>query len=91
MKYITSFVHQKWDLETLLPNISPKIPVLLLSARRDEIVPPQHMDDIYNLLPSDCKEIVKFEDSFHNDTVLQESYWDTIHTFIKDKVNPVGL
>ena len=49
------------------------------------------MDDIYNLLPSDCKEIVKFEDSFHNDTVLQESYWDTIHTFIKDKVNPVGL
>ncbi|CCG22892.1 hypothetical protein CORT_0D00430 [Candida orthopsilosis Co 90-125] len=91
LKYITSFVHQKWDSELLLSQVSPKIPVLLLSARKDEIVPPQHMDEIYNLLPSDCKDMVKFEDSYHNDTVLQESYWDTIHTFIRDKVNPVGL
>lgn len=91
LKYITSFVHQKWDLELLVPSISEKLPVLLLSARKDEIVPPEHMDLIYNLLPSNCKKMVEFENSFHNDTVLQESYWDTIHKFIKDNVNPVGM
>ncbi|KAI5961945.1 bem46 [Candida theae] len=91
LKYITSFVHQKWDSESLLSSISPKLPILLLSARKDEIVPPQHMDEIYSQLPSDCKEIVEFENSSHNDTVLQESYWDTIHTFIRDKVNPIGF
>lgn len=91
LKFVTGFVHQKWDLESLVPLIPSKIPVLLLSARRDEIVPPLHMDTIYDLLQSESKEIKTFENSYHNDTVLQEGYWDKIHAFIKDKVNPVGL
>ncbi|EMG49166.1 hypothetical protein G210_0142, partial [Candida maltosa Xu316] len=91
LKYVTSFVHQKWDSESLVPLISPSIPVLLLSARKDEIVPPQHMDRIYTLLKSNSKEKYEFVDSFHNDTVMQEDYWNKIHTFIQDKVNPVGF
>lgn len=91
LKYITMFVHQTWDLESLVPLISNSIPVLMLSARKDEIVPPKHMDTIYQLMPSKNKEKINFENSAHNDTVLQETYWDTIHSFIKNKVNPVGF
>ncbi|KAI5961843.1 bem46 [Candida pseudojiufengensis] len=91
LKYAAGFVHQKWESELLVINIPSSIPVLLLSARKDEIVPPSHMDEIYNLLQSDYKQMYKFENSSHNDTVLQATYWDKIHQFIRDKVNPVGL
>lgn len=91
LKYFTMFVHQHWELEKLVPKIPANIPVLLLSARQDEIVPPEHMDVIFDLLNSDVKQMYKFEDSSHNDTVAQERYWEYIHEFIKENVNPIGL
>ncbi|KAK6198496.1 Alpha/Beta hydrolase protein [Scheffersomyces amazonensis] len=90
LKYFTSFVHQNWDSEKLVPLIPAKIPVILLSARNDEIVPPSHMDAIYSRLKSEDKVIYKFENSNHNDTVIQPQYWERIQQFIQDKVNPVG-
>lgn len=90
LKYFTSFVHQTWDLELLVPLIPTKVPVLLLSGRRDEIVPPSHMDKIYDLLNCDYKAMHKFENSQHNDTVMQPGYWALVQTFIQNKVNPVG-
>lgn len=90
LKYFTSFVHQTWDLELLVPLIPAKIPVLLLSGRKDEIVPPSHMDKIFELLKSDDKAMHKFENSKHNDTVMQPGYWVLIQNFIRDKINPVG-
>ncbi|CUM65534.1 uncharacterized protein PRCAT00003180001 [Priceomyces carsonii] len=90
LRFFTSFVHQKWELETLVPLIPRSVPLLLLSARSDEIVPPDHMDKIYELSKSENKEICKFENSLHNDTVIQPEYWDIVHNFIKGKVNPIG-
>lgn len=90
LKYFTTFVHQKWDLEKIIGNIPPDIPVLFLSARKDEIVPPLHMDQLFALSKSEDKMLHKFEDSQHNDTVIQVGYWDIVHEFIKNKVNPVG-
>lgn len=83
LKVFTSFVHQKWELEKLVPHIPSSVPVLLLSARKDEIVPPLHMDRIYSLLKSDDKAMYTFEDSQHNDTVAQPQYWDRIETFVE--------
>ena len=57
--------------------------MLLLSARKDEIVPPLHMDRIYELLKSESKGMFEFENSSHNDTVVQEGYWDRVHSFYK--------
>lgn len=91
LRYVTMFVHQRWESEVLVPTIPAHIPVLLLSARKDEIVPPEHMDQIYQLLSSSDKKMLKYEHSAHNDTVLQPGYWDAIHQFVKDKINPIGL
>ncbi|EGV62478.1 alpha/beta-hydrolase [Yamadazyma tenuis ATCC 10573] len=90
LKYAARFVHQVWDSESLVPKIPVRIPVLLLSARKDEIVPPNHMDRIFELLETDNKSLVKFPDSQHNDTVIQDGYWDKVQMFIKENINPVG-
>lgn len=90
LKYLTGFVHEIWDSETLIPRISLDIPVLLFSARKDEIVPPAHMDRIFQLLRSSNKTMWKYEESSHNDTVAQSQYWERVDDFIKSKVNPVG-
>lgn len=89
LKYATRLINQVWDLESLVPTIPNDIPVLLLSARKDEIVPPSHMDKIYELLQGD-KVMYKFDNSLHNDTVIQEDYWVRIQEFIQNKINPVG-
>lgn len=90
LRYFTKFVHQKWESERLVPAIPQDIPVLLMSARKDEIVPPEHMDTIFSLLKSKDKAMMKYELSFHNDTVMQAGYWDAIHKFIQEKINPIG-
>lgn len=90
LKYVTRFVHQVWDLESLIPKIPADIPVLLMSARKDEIVPPSHMDQIKQLFNSNDLTFYAYNDSLHNDTVIQPQYWDRIHEFIQKKVNPVG-
>lgn len=90
LKYFTMFVHQKWELERLVPLIPSNIPVLFFSARKDEIVPPNHMDKIHELSQSTDKTFFKYPNSQHNDTVIQLDYWERVHEFIKNKVNPAG-
>lgn len=86
----TLFVNQIWDLESLVPTIPAGIPVLLMSSRMDEIVPPLHMDTIYTLLESDDKEIVLFEECTHNDAAGSKKYWDKVAWFIRSKIEPSG-
>ncbi|SGZ57469.1 CIC11C00000002607 [Sungouiella intermedia] len=90
LKYFTILVHQKWNTEVLVPQIPSNIPVLLFSARRDEIVPPSHMDRIFQLLRTNDKVMYKYDQAAHNDTVIQPGYWERVHEFIQDKVNPAG-
>lgn len=83
LRVFAGFVHQRWELEILVPTIPVALPVLLLSARKDEIVPPAHMDRIFALLKSDNKVMYKFEDSSHNDTVVQPQYWERVEAFVE--------
>ncbi|EGW33693.1 uncharacterized protein SPAPADRAFT_134437 [Spathaspora passalidarum NRRL Y-27907] len=87
LKYFTLFVNQIWDSESLVPRINENIPVMLMSARQDEIVPPSHMDEIYKKLPSEIKIKWKYEQSTHNDTVVQDEYWERVEEFVNEKVN----
>jgi abhydrolase domain-containing protein 13 len=41
--------HQKWDSETRLPLIPASIPILMLSGSQDEVVPPSHMRDLWEI------------------------------------------
>jgi abhydrolase domain-containing protein 13 len=57
------------------------VPTLFLSGRRDELIPPLHMQQLYDLSQSDLKEIVMFEHGTHNDTCIQPGYFEAIKQF----------
>ncbi|KAI0828536.1 alpha/beta-hydrolase [Trametes gibbosa] len=42
--------HQKWDSESKIPLISSDLPMLLLSGALDEIVPQEHMRELWKLV-----------------------------------------
>lgn len=90
LKYFTGLVTEKWNTESLIPTIPSSIPLLCFSARSDEIVPPSHMDRIFDLVSSDEKSMYKYKNSSHNDTDIQPHYWERVQEFIREKVNPVG-
>ncbi|KAH9896509.1 alpha/beta-hydrolase [Cubamyces lactineus] len=42
--------HQKWDSASKVPSIPAEIPMLLLSGVRDEVVPREHMQELWKLV-----------------------------------------
>ena len=54
-------------LANLVPGVLPRItcPILLMGARRDSILDPTSLNEVYSLLGSQEKEIVWFEKSSH--------------------------
>lgn len=42
--------HQKWDSASKVPLIPAEIPMLLLSGVRDEVVPREHMQELWKLV-----------------------------------------
>ncbi|KAI6157335.1 Alpha/Beta hydrolase protein [Pisolithus tinctorius] len=45
----TILCHQKWDSASKLPLIPRETPILMLSGERDEVVPPQHMTELWEI------------------------------------------
>ncbi|KAI0635394.1 alpha/beta-hydrolase [Trametes polyzona] len=104
--------HQKWDSASKIPSIPAETPMLLLSGVRDEVVPREHMQELWKLVQervpggrraserqgkgedADAKDegskrptsttsrFVEFERGTHNDTCVQEGYWQAVADFI---------
>ncbi|KAL7805149.1 Alpha/Beta hydrolase protein [Trichoderma aethiopicum] len=85
-KYFTLLCHQVWRSEALLPSIT-KIPILFLSGLQDEIVPPSHMTQLYNVSTSFSKTWKAFPGGDHNSSVLEEGYFEAISEFIAETIN----
>lgn len=82
-RYLTLLCHQVWPSETMLPNIT-QVPVLFLSGLQDEIVPPSHMRQLYDICVSPHKKWRPFPGGDHNSSVLEEGYFEAIADFIVD-------
>ncbi|KAI0463331.1 hypothetical protein LJB42_003354 [Komagataella kurtzmanii] len=87
---VSFMCHQIWDSESAIAKIPSNIPMCFMSAKKDEIVPPAHITSLHQLSKSEYKEWHEFPNSTHNDTVIQEEYWEKIADFIRDKVAPYG-
>jgi predicted esterase len=46
---VTFLCHQKWDSATAMTKIPQSTPIIMLSGRRDEVVPPEHMDELWKI------------------------------------------
>ncbi|KAL7901294.1 Alpha/Beta hydrolase protein [Trichoderma sp. SZMC 28014] len=85
-KYFTLLCHQVWPSEATLPSIT-KVPILFLSGLQDEIVPPSHMTQLFNVSTSFSKTWKAFPGGDHNSSVLEEGYFEAISDFIADSIN----
>ncbi|CAG8589914.1 10467_t:CDS:2 [Funneliformis caledonium] len=86
IRYLTFLCHQIWPSEQSIQQIV-NIPILFLSGLRDELVPPSHMRQLYELSQTRATKLWKeFSDGTHNDTIIQFGYFDAIQNFIKKYV-----
>lgn len=84
-KYLTRLCHQIWPSEDVLPKITD-VPVLFLSGLKDEIVPPQHMSELFRICRSRRKVWRTLPNGDHNAAVLEPGYFDFIINFINEDV-----
>lgn len=82
LKYLSFMCHEIWNSENEIPGCDPTMPFLFLSGLRDEIVPPSHMERLYQLCPSEHKTFFAFPRGYHNDTIAQDGYWEVILDFL---------
>ncbi|KAG0013707.1 hypothetical protein BGZ82_002055 [Podila clonocystis] len=74
--------HQIWNSENMIQQIA-RLPVLLLSGRKDELVPPTHMKELHRLAGTTGQVVWKeFPDGTHNDTCLKPGYFEAIKAFL---------
>lgn len=71
-----------WNSGIAIGKISPNVPTLFLSGRQDELVPPAHMDALYERCRSDIKVWKHFADGTHNDTCVKPKYFESIGEFL---------
>ncbi|KAK4703765.1 abhydrolase domain-containing protein 13, partial [Phenoliferia sp. Uapishka_3] len=75
-------LHQIWPSEDSIILLPPSFPVLFLSGKQDELVPPEHMKQLFKLCASGKKEWKEFAQGTHNDTCIQPFYFAHILSFI---------
>ncbi|CAG8697206.1 7006_t:CDS:2, partial [Acaulospora morrowiae] len=86
LRYLTFLCHQIWPSEKYIQQIA-HTPILFLSGKRDELVPPFHMRTLHDLsITSEAKIFKEFVYGTHNDTCLQPEYFDVVYEFLKREV-----
>lgn len=81
MQVLTLAALGRWQTDRIVPHISR--PILFLSGRADEIVPPHMMTTLYkSAVNSRGRELAAFPKGKHNSTCLSRGYYETIKRFI---------
>lgn len=71
-----------WNSGVTISKISSRVPTLFLSGRQDELVPPAHMDALFERCKSQVKVKKDFADGTHNDTCIKPKYFESIGEFL---------
>jgi fermentation-respiration switch protein FrsA (DUF1100 family) len=70
-----------WPSQESIKRISAKTPILFLTGRRDELVPPSHMDTLMENCTSQHKVRMVLQDGDHNSTCVQVSNTQEQYSF----------
>ncbi|KAJ1967078.1 bem46 protein, variant [Dispira parvispora] len=86
LRYMTAFCHQIWDSEAAIASIE-NTPILFLSGCKDDLIPPSHMKALYdNVREGNPKVWKEFRDGKHNDTCIQDGYFEAIQNFWQEYI-----
>lgn len=75
--------------EESIKKISSQTPVLFLTGRQDELVPPSHMDTLMKNCSSGIKIRMVLHHGNHNDTCIQPGYFESIGLFLSRYIIPL--
>ncbi|KDQ23084.1 hypothetical protein PLEOSDRAFT_1048995, partial [Pleurotus ostreatus PC15] len=82
LKHFSFLCHQKWDSASKVPLIPAKTPILMLSGLLDEVVPKEHMRQLWEIPGLERAKFIEFEDGDHNNTCVQPGYWQAVADFV---------
>lgn len=88
-KYIAWLCHQQWNSDESIQKFAEDgPPILFLSGKQDEIVPPVMMRTLFDLCKTANKTWKEFPAGDHNSTVAEPGYFDAIWSFLVAEVMP---
>lgn len=84
---ISFLFNQIWDNEVTMSRVSQ--PILFLSSKKDQVIPPKHMKDLFeiankNVITDRKLKFAEFENGNHNNTYHQDGYFVEIKNFLND-------
>lgn len=82
-KYLARLCNQYWPSEDILPQIT-SIPILFISGLKDEIIPPSHMQQLYDVCRAKRKVKKDIPNGTHNDTVAEPYFFNYLIDFIDE-------
>ncbi|KAI8385021.1 Alpha/Beta hydrolase protein [Radiomyces spectabilis] len=86
LRHLVYLCHQTWRSYKWIRFIR-HIPILFLSSLKDELVPPAHMAKLYKIAQTTGVKVWRdFENGTHNDTCMQEGYFESIAEFVRSNV-----
>ncbi|KAM4054948.1 serine aminopeptidase, s33 domain-containing protein [Hirsutella rhossiliensis] len=79
-----TFLSMRKLIPSVIPPANIKLPVLFLSGLQDEIVPPSHMRQLYELCNAPGKKWRPLPGGDHNSSVLEQGYFEAVAEFVAD-------
>jgi len=64
---IINWLLDSWKSEKRIQSMNPDVPLAILSAGQDELIPPHHQRKVFSEASADWKRIMYDEDAGHND------------------------
>eukprot|EP01100_Stratorugosa_tubuloviscum_P003763 TRINITY_DN190_c0_g3_i1.p1 TRINITY_DN190_c0_g3~~TRINITY_DN190_c0_g3_i1.p1 ORF type:complete len:296 (+),score=110.70 TRINITY_DN190_c0_g3_i1:162-1049(+) len=86
LKKFKPFLRNKWPNRDLINTID--VPILFISGRADELVPPYMMDRLAQLAKPELSQMICVDGGTHNETILLSRKWifTPIDTFVSTAV-----
>lgn len=96
LKHFGWLCSEYWNSEKDIKMINPNIPCLFLAGALDEIVPHDHMKQLFEIVGTKNKsdknstKVWREFESNHNNTIVAPGYWEIWAEFAKEMIIPIG-
>lgn len=85
---LSVFLTERWESYRDIEKIDPHTAVLFLAGGRDELIPPAHFRQLFDICPATDKLYLQYPRGQHNDTCIQPGYWKDVNSFVARHVPP---
>lgn len=85
---LPALLTERWDSHLAMAKVPVDTPLLMISGKQDELVPPRQMVQLKELRESKQGKLRwKLVDGGHNDTCMSKGYWDEIGDWLRQEID----